>query len=72
MTFFTILFITTLSGPMDGAQSYVLYGSMDACQNATATVGATLGYDHGPECVESATAARSIKPKRNPIYGATE
>lgn len=69
MTYWTILFITALSGPMTSSQSVVLYSSLDACNRATAAIGATLGYDHKLKCVESVTASRSIRPKRNPVYG---
>lgn len=69
MTYFTILFITALSGPMDGATSQVLYPSLEACETSAAKVGATLGYDHGLNCAESVTASRSIRPKRSMVYG---
>ena len=68
MTYYTILLITVLSGPMDGAQSYLLYPSMGDCESAATIISATLAYDHGLSCVRSDTASGSIKPKRNPIY----
>lgn len=68
MTYYTILFITALSGPFDGAQSYVLYPSMAECEAATAKVSDTLGYDHTMRCEASDTPSGSIRPRRNPVY----
>lgn len=69
MTYWTILFITALSGPMEGSQSVLLYPSLEACHKAAPVVGVTLGYDYAADCVESVTASRSIRPRRSLVYG---
>ncbi|MCU0801594.1 MAG: hypothetical protein MUD11_07435 [Rhodobacteraceae bacterium] len=66
MTYWTILLITALSGPMDGSQSYVLYPSLADCERATLAVSETLAYDHALDCLPTDTASGSIRPKANP------
>jgi hypothetical protein len=72
MTYYTILFITALSGPLDGHVSELLYPSMADCEAATRAVSDTLAYDHGLSCEESDVPSGSIRPKRNPFLGAGE
>ena len=68
MTYWTILLITILSGPMEGSQSTILYFSEEDCSNATRTVSTSIGtaYDHKLECVVTSTLSNSIKPKAKP------
>ena len=68
MTYWTILLITILSGPMEGSQSTILYFSEDDCLNATRAVSDTIGtaYDHKLECMESDTPSGSIRPEPRP------
>jgi hypothetical protein len=68
VTFWTVLFVTTLGGPFDGEVSYMVYPSVEACENAAAIISQTLPYDHQMECEETPTQSSSIRPKRNPIY----
>lgn len=70
MTYYTIMLITALSGPMAGSQSYALYSSLDACNAATRAVSDTLAYDHTITCEPGDMPSSSPRPKRNPIYEA--
>jgi hypothetical protein len=69
MTYYTILFITALSGPLDGHVSDVLYPSMADCMASIVAVSDTLAYDHGLSCEATDTPSGSIRPKRNPFWG---
>lgn len=66
MTYWTVLWITIIGGPLDGSQSYLLYPSHDACFAAHQVVASTLTYDYKVRCEETDTASRSIKPKARP------
>lgn len=68
MTYWTILLITILSGPMEGSQSTILYFSEEDCSNATRTVSDSIGtaYDHKLECLVTDTLSNSIRPKARP------
>ena len=68
MTYWTILWITALGGPFDGQTSYMVYPSVEACEAATATISATLPYDHSIECEPTTVLSSSLRPKRNPRY----
>jgi hypothetical protein len=46
-----ILWITILSGPMDGASYGIVFYSQEACLAAKSAVSDTLDYDHNMECV---------------------
>ena len=72
MDFWTILFVTALGGPFDGESSYMVYPSMETCEQATAVISQTLPYDHSIECEETTMQSSSIRPKRNPFYGEGE
>ena len=63
MTYWTVLWITILSGPLDGAVTGIIYPSLEACEAATRQVSQTLSYDHSLDCEESTTASSSIRPK---------
>ena len=68
MTYWAIMLITILSGPMEGSQSTILYFSEDDCWNATSAVSDTIGsaYDHKLECLGTDTPSGSIRPKARP------
>jgi hypothetical protein len=68
MTFWHVLWITIIGGPLNGSQSYLIYPSYDACFDAHQIVAATLTYDYQIACQETDTASRSIRPRRNPRY----
>lgn len=50
MTHAVVLWITILSGPMDGMVFGVPYETMEACRAAKNAVSDTLTYDHKLEC----------------------
>ena len=50
MTTIFILWITILSGPMDGASYGVIFYSEDACMEAKSNISNELDYDHKLEC----------------------
>lgn len=52
MTNAIILWITILSGPMDGMAFGVPYETMEACLSAKSHVSGTLDYDHNMTCKE--------------------
>lgn len=68
MTYWTILLITILSGPMEGSQSTILYFSEEDCSNATRIVSDSINgaYDHKLECMVSDTPSGSIRPESRP------
>ena len=68
MTYWTILLITILSGPMEGSQSTILYFSEEDCSNATRTVSDSINgaYDHKLECMATDTLSASTKPEPRP------
>ena len=68
MTYWTILLITILSGPMEGSQSTILYFNEEDCSNATKTVSDSINgaYDHKLECMVSDTPSGSIRPETRP------
>lgn len=68
MTYWTILWVTILAGPLDGTVYGIPYQSQQACAEATRTVSATLDYDHNMVCETMDKASVSLMPKRNPIY----
>ena len=66
MTYWTILWITALGGPFDGDVSYMVYPSLETCEAATATISATLPYDHTIQCEETTMLSSSLRPKPRP------
>lgn len=60
MTYWTIMVITILSGPMNGAQMNLLFNSPDTCEAARSAVSEVLAdsYDHNLECVVSDMVVR--------------
>lgn len=63
MTYWTVLLITILSGPLEGMTTAIAYPSLEACEAALPHVSKTLPYDHSMICEESATVSASIRPK---------
>lgn len=68
MTVWTILVITILSGPMEGAVQALLYRTKAECEAATRAVGGTFSYDYKMECRETEVLTDTPRPKRNPRY----
>ena len=64
MTYWTLMWITVLSGPMEGSQMWLLYPSETECLSALNAVSDTLPYDHALACEVSDTPSTSIRPKR--------
>lgn len=70
MEYFTVLWITILSGPLEGPTSGLIYNSLAQCEAAIAPVVGTVvdQYDYSVLCEETTKASVTIRPKRNPIY----
>lgn len=68
MTYWTILWITVIGGPLNGSQSYLVYPSYEECMAAHQIVSETISYDHKVRCEESVTLSGTIRPLRNPRY----
>ena len=66
MTYWTILWITILSGPIDGTVYGIPYATEEACRDAKRDVSNTLDYDHNLTCEATTTPSASIRPKRRP------
>lgn len=66
MEYWTVLWITILSGPLADSTSGLIYPSLADCEAAIAPVTATLDYDFNVVCEETVTPSSSIRPKRRP------
>ena len=68
MTYWTIMLITILSGPMVGTATPILYRTEALCQAATASVSNSLSesYDHKLACLPTVKASAFIRPKQRP------
>lgn len=68
MTYWTILWITIISGPLDGATTGLIYPSETACLTAHKTVADTLNgaYDYAIKCRPGDLPSGSIRPKPRP------
>lgn len=68
MTYWTILWITILGGPLDGTQSGIVFKSEAECHAARETVYDLVygQYTSILECEPSDLASGSIRPKRRP------
>jgi len=51
MTYWTVLLINILTGPLEGDQYIIPYSTAAACESAMNTVGTTLDYDYTMTCV---------------------
>jgi hypothetical protein len=61
ITYMTILWITALSGPLDGANYGIPYVTEEACKAAMVAVGDTLDYDHKMQC-ETLPVEKEMEP----------
>lgn len=70
MEYWTVMWITVLSGPLEGSTSGLIYNSLVQCEAAIAPVVGTIDgqYDYSVLCEEAVTPSSSIRPQRNPIY----
>lgn len=66
MEYWTVMWITVLSGPLDGSTSGLIYESLAQCESVISTVTDTLPYDYQVVCEESYIASASIRPQRRP------
>jgi len=66
MTYWTILWITALSGPLDGVAMGIFYPSIEACTEAHQAVSDTIPYDHTVGCESTGIASSSLRPRRRP------
>lgn len=66
MTYWTMMVITILSGPLDGIQTGILYPSEASCLQSVRAVTETLDYDYRVTCEVSMVLSDSIKPRRKP------
>lgn len=68
MTYWTVLWITILSGPIEGTESGVVFRSLADCKARRAAVYEIVKdqYDFIIDCDESDLASGSIRPKRRP------
>lgn len=68
MEYFTVLWITVLSGPLEGSTSGLIYTNLAKCEAAITTVTSTLDYDYNVVCEETHILSASARPQRNPTY----
>lgn len=66
MEYWTVMLITILGGPMDTAQTGLLYPSEKSCRAAVNQVTGTLSYDYRVDCVVSDTPSASPRPRARP------
>lgn len=71
MEYWTVMWITILSGYLEGANIVIPYPSLAACEAALNPVSDTLDYDHSLVCEEGDVMSASIRPKPRP-EGLTE
>lgn len=66
MTYWTVLWIVILGGPLDGTESGVVFKSAAECEAHRAAVADMLldQYDFMLDCEPSDMASGSIRPKR--------
>lgn len=68
MEFWTIMFITILSGPLEETQMGLIYPSEQACYEAVNQVTDTLAYDYNVRCEVSDSVSSTIRPKARPQH----
>lgn len=66
MTYWTLMLITILGGPLDGAAMAVAYPSEAACIAAIRPVTDTLSFDYRVACQPTMAVTSSIRPKARP------
>jgi len=68
MTYWTIMWITVLSGYLEGSLIAVPYETLGQCEAALQPISNTLPYDHNLLCEETTTPSSSLRPQPNPFY----
>jgi len=66
MAFWTVLWITVLSGTLEGTEFPIPYRSEAECEAARNIVSDTLHYDHKLDCVVSDVPSSSSRPVARP------
>lgn len=68
MTYFTVLWITILSGPLEGSTSGLIYTSKESCIAAIPAVAKTIEgqYDFAVLCEETSRPSASPRPLTRP------
>lgn len=66
MEYFTILWITVLSGPLDGSTSGLVYENLEQCEAAINPITDTLEYDYSVICEETVVPSSSPRPQPRP------
>jgi len=68
MTYFTILWIAIIGGPLQGYETSVIFTSAEACEAQRPVIADVLmsEYDFLLACEETEVASGSIRPKRRP------
>ena len=66
MEWWAIMFITVLSGPMDGSTGGLFYENLEQCEAAINAVTDTLEYDYSVICEETVVPSSSIRPNARP------
>ncbi len=66
LEYWTVMWITVLSGYLEGASLALPYETEAQCLAATTAISDTLPYDHSLECRVGDVPSSSIRPKRRP------
>jgi hypothetical protein len=66
MSYWTVLWITVLSGPLDGADTGLIYPDYVSCVSAHKAITDTLPYDYTARCEQTETPSGSIRPRKRP------
>jgi hypothetical protein len=68
MEYWTVLWITVLSGPLDGSTSGLIYRDLSACEAAISPVVATIDgqYDYNVICEETLLPSSLLRPQPRP------
>ncbi len=66
MEYWTVMWITVLSGALDGTTSGLVYPNLETCEGSIQEVTATLEYDYSVLCEESNLVSKAVRPKRRP------
>ena len=64
--YWTVLWITVLSGPLADSTSGLIYPSLEQCEAAINAVTDTLEYDYSVICEETLVPSSSIRPQPRP------
>lgn len=66
MEYWTVMWITILSGYLEGESIAIPYPSLAACEAALNSISDTLPYDHSLVCEEGDVMSASIRPQPRP------